>query len=224
MERYETQKIEVNGKKVSFYSWRFTSLELDHLKLVLAKFPIENVTQFVNDLEDICRCAKQYLYERNITFQRSEKKRMLGRFEKTEKELNRLLDAQTKDAKFNIPLKEKRDIFDCNIVMPDYEEVGETERLYHLILGASLQLKCIIEIIKKELTRKPGRPSVDVATGELVKIIASCYKNYFEKPKKNESKSIDNNPFFPIVQIALNACGLPLEFPDRHIRAALKTL
>lgn len=224
MERYETQKVEVNGKQVVFYSWRFTGDERESLKAALAKFSDEKVNLFINGLEMICLHARQYLKERNVTFQRAERKRMLGRFKKAEEELYTLIDKH-RDSKQDVCLKEKKNIFDNSIFSND-AMILEKQRLHYLLLAAATQLKEIITIIKDE-SGEPGRPSADVATGELVKIIAHGFQNHFEKPTghlTSPKANVKPSPFFPVVQITLEACGLPYENPLRHIRVALKTL
>ena len=224
MERYETQKIKVNGKPLIFYSWRFTDDEKANLKIALAKFPDEKVNLFINDLEVICLAAKNYLNERNVIFQRSEKKRMLGHFEKAEKDLYALIDKH-RDSKQNIPLIEKSNILDYTYLSDSM--ILEKERLHYLMLTAASQLKEIVGIIKSESASKTGRPSNDVATGELVKIIAHAFQSHFERPTGHVSSvnaNINPSPFYPVVQIALEACGLPHENPRRHIQAALKII
>jgi hypothetical protein len=224
MERYETQKIEVNGKQVVFYSWRFTEDERESLKAALRKFPDEKVNLFINSLEMLCILARQYLKKRNVTFQRAERKRMLGRFKKAEEDLYTLIDKH-QNSKQDICLKEKRNIFDNSIFSED-AMILEKERLHYLLLAAAMQLKEIITIIKDE-SGEPGRPSADVATGQLVKIIAHGFQNYFgEKPTGHISRPDlrTPSPFFPVIQVVLDACGLSSIDPSRHIRAALKTL
>jgi hypothetical protein len=226
MERYETQKIEVNGKQVVFYSWRFTEDERESLKAALRKFPDEKVNLFINSLEMLCILARQYLKKRNVTFQRAERKRMLGRFKKAEEDLYTLIDKH-QNSKQDICLKEKKNIFD-DCIFSDSTMILEKQRLHYLILAVATQLKEIQEILKSE-SAKPGRPSADVATGELVKIIAHGFQNHFAERPTGHLTSLKSNPskpspFFPVVQIALEACGLQIEDPSRHIRAALKTL
>ncbi|MFO7553817.1 MAG: hypothetical protein R6W88_01310 [Desulfobacterales bacterium] len=185
---------------------------------------------FVDELEMICIFAREYLNERNITFQRAERKRALGRFEKAEAELYNLIDKR-RDPKLNVPLKEKGNLLDFSIYQ-DSTVILERQRLHYLVLAAASQLKEIIALLKEE-TRNPGRPSADAATGDLVKIIAHGFNNFFERPTSHIHKDQDRHgvvsgvnpsPFYPLVQIALEACGLPYEDPSRHIRAALKTL
>jgi hypothetical protein len=172
----------------------------------------------------ICLLAKNFLNERNVTFQRAERKRMLGRFKKAEEDLYILIDKH-QDSKKDVCLKEKRNIFDNSIFSED-AMILEKERLHYLLLAAAMQLKEIITIIKDE-SGEPGRPSADVATGQLVKIIAHGFQNYFgEKPTGHISRPDlrTPSPFFPVIQVVLDACGLSSIDPSRHIRAALKTL
>ena len=221
MERYEIQRIEVNGKQVVSYSRRFTEDERADLKSALIGFPKEKVDLFINGLEVICVCARHYLSERNVTFHRTERKRMLGRFEKAEAELYKLIDKH-RDSKQDVPLRGKKNLFDYSIFSDD-AMILEKEKLHYLVLAAATQLKEIMSIIKDE-SGTPGRPAHDAASGELVKIIAHAFQNHFdERPTGHLSKS-SASPFYDVVQIALEACGLPSDYPDRHIRAALKTL
>ena len=155
MERYETQKIEVNGKQVVFYSWRFTEDERESLKAALRKFPDEKVNLFINSLEMLCILARQYLKKRNVTFQRAERKRMLGRFKKAEEDLYTLIDKH-QNSKQDICLKEKRNIFDNSIFSED-AMILEKERLHYLLLAAAMQLKEIITIIKTNPANQAGR-------------------------------------------------------------------
>lgn len=221
MERYETQRIKVNGKNVIFFSWRFNEDEIDALKHALIGYPKETVDLFINGLEVTCIHARQYLKERNVTFQRAEKKRMLGRFRKAEDELYKLIDKH-RDPKNNVPLVAKKNLFDQGIFSDD-AVIMEKERLHYLVLAAASQLKEIISLIQDE-HGAPGRPANDAATGELVKIIAHAYQGHFERPTGNVSKSPQKPSFYGVVQAALEACGMASEDPSRHIRAALKTL
>ena len=75
--------------KCRLVSWRFTKEERGQLAAALAKFPDERVEAFIYELETLCECLKIYLKERDVTFQRAEKKRMVRRFEKTREELLR---------------------------------------------------------------------------------------------------------------------------------------
>ena len=219
MEKYETQRIMVNGKQVIFYSWRFTTEETKDLNKALTNFSKDKVAEFINGLEEVCLLARQFMKERNVIFQRAERKRMLGRFEKAEQELYTLIDRH-KDDKQNVSLKTKKNLFDDSIFSCD-AMILEKERLHYLMLAAASQLKEINDILKNESANKVGRPSADVATGDLVKVIAYAFSSYFSKPTAHLSI---NNPFLNVVKIALEACDLPFDDPSRHIRAAIKML
>jgi len=223
MEKFKTHEVKVDEKNVIFYSWRFTKDERDSLKTALSKFPEEKVEKFIDDLEMVCLCAMNYLNERNITFQRSERKRALGRFEKAEAELYNLIDKR-RDPKLNVLLKEKTSLMDFSIYQDD-TVILEKQRLHYLMLTAATQLKEIIAIIKEEHSGIPGRPSADTATGKLVKIIACVFNNFFEKPTGHKlAGKPERQPFFSIVQIALEACNLPYKDPSRHIKEAINNL
>ena len=223
MEKYTTSKTKLsNGKTFSLYSYRFTEDERDGFKKALAKFPEEKVERFILGLEKICVWAKAYLRNRNTTFQRTEKKRMLRQFEKTNRELLQLVDRK-------VQIQEDKNILEIGVVS---DEIAlERDRLYWLMLNAANQLQEICKIIKEEYSQ-PGRPSADAATGELVKVIAHVYQNLFEKPTAYTS-----GPFSAVLRIVFSACGVKITSKDdegkpdyssaeplRHIKAALKAL
>jgi hypothetical protein len=216
MEKYTVQTIKLpSGKTFSTYSFRFTEEERNDLKKALVKFPKERIELFINGLENFCRWGRNFVTQRNITFERAEKKRMLRHFEKTSEELFAFIDQ-------GLTAEEKKSIFDIGVACD--VEVCERERLRWLMLSAGTQLKEICKIIKEDHSQ-PGRPSADAATGELVKVIAHGFQNHFQKPTGyRPSKNPESGPFFAVVQIALKACELPFEYPERHIRAALKSL
>ena len=221
MEKFKTQEIEVHGKNVLFYSWKFTKEERERLNGALSKFPDEKVNQFIDDLEKICIAAKQFFNQRNVSFQRTERKRMFGRFEKAEKELYNLIDKR-RDPKEDVSLVEKKSIFDYAFLSDSM--ILERQRLHYLMLAAASQLKEIMNMMKDE-SGGPGRPSVDAATGDLVEIIAHGFKNFFEKPTGTKLASKpERQPFFSIIQIVLEACDMPCSDPSRHIKKAIKNL
>lgn len=209
--------VEVAGKtRFTLYSMRFTQEEREALQGVLVKFPDEKVSAFISDLEKLCLWELSYLKDRNVTFDRTEKKRMLRHFEKTQKELLQLVDRKVK-------AQENKSILEIGVVSD--EMVLEHDRLYWLMLTAAMKLKEIVTVIQNE-SSSPGRPATDSATGDFVKIVAHGFKNFFEKPTAYGSSKdeIEDKPFFAVVQIALEACGLPSKDPSRHIKAALKSL
>ena len=217
MEKFKASEFEGKGVKYTFTSWRFTQGEKSDLEQSLAKFPPDKVAQFIDDLEMICLHAKSYLLERDVTFQRAERKRMLNRLKKATEELEMVLDKK-------IPIAPKNNIFDESIYS-DSTEVLEKESLRWLMISASMQMKKISEIIQ-DTHNTPGRPSTNTATGDLVKVLAVGFKNYFETPTgyQTSPQNPGSGPFFSIVQIVLAALDLPCHDPSRHIRAALEAL
>jgi hypothetical protein len=210
------------------YAWTFTKDEREQLEAALSKFPEEEVQAFTWELETFCICTKIYLRERDVTFHRAEKSRMLRRFEKTREELLRLVDHKIKT-------QENKDVLEIallNRYVPSMSSemsralaafTEEQERLYYLMLSTATSLQEIMGIIK-DRPRAPGRPSVEDATGDLVTLIARSFAHHFEKPTGYQSRKQTGVPFFSVVQLALKACGLPSEDPSRHIKAALKSL
>jgi hypothetical protein len=213
-------------------SWRFTREEREALQAVLVKFPEEKVEAFLYELETLCFCEKVYLQERDVTFTRTQKKRMLRRFEKAREELLRLVDHKVK-------AQENKSVLEIGLLsgaIPSSSSkmakavasiVEEESRLYWLMNTAAMQLKEIMSIIAID-EGDPGRPKGEDATGGLVSAMAFSFQYHLEKPSAyGYSKSLDTlerNPFFAVVQLTLEACGLPFEDPSRHIKAALKRL
>ena len=210
MEKFKAHK----GGKATLTSLRFTPEEQQGLKAALGEFPEDTVELFINGLEVHCIYALRYMKDRSdFALKRKERERVLRRFEKTQKELGRLLDKKTS-------FQEKADIFDGEIHSP--ETVFEKESLHWLMVSVSMQLKVITEKIQ-DGRNKAGRP-VTVA-GDLVEKILIGFEGHFGRPSGYSNPNIPTSgPFFAVVQIALEACGLPAEDPSRHIKKALKTL
>ena len=208
MEKYTVSKRTINGKTFSTYSYRFTEEERKRLKKTLEKYQEDKVELFINGIELACKWERYFRSQRDVTFQRAEKKRMLRRFEKTSEELFAFIDGK-------LTAEEKKSVFDIGAVCD--VEVCERERLHWLMISAASQLQEVCRIIKEDHS-EPGRPSAEKATGELVKLIAHAFQTHFEKP------TYQSGPFFSMIQIVFESCQLLFQDPSRHIKAALKTL
>jgi len=193
----------------NLFSWRFTRDEREAFEAVLEKYPAEKVSLFIADMEKLCLWSRLYDKERNVTFQRTEKQRMLRRFEKTREELLALVDRK-------VIAQESKGILEIGIVSD--ETVFLEDRLYWLMNATAMQLKEIVSIINND-PGEPGRPKAEDATGGLVFAIADRFKFHLEQPT-----AYRQGIFFAVIELALEACGLPIKDPMRHVKAALDRL
>jgi hypothetical protein len=214
----------VTGKtkdSLPVYVWAFTQQEGDELEAVLSKFQPDKVEIFLSELESMCGAARLFLQERDITFTRKEKERMVRRFTKAKEDLFQLVDRKIKTRESKSVLEfgiDSGEITNPGLRGLHRRRIFEYQRLHWLMYTAAIKLDEILRIIKAEASN-PGRPKAEDAVGDFVTLIARCFDQHLKRPT-----AYNDGPFCSVVRIALQAVGLPSEYPSRHIKVALRNL
>jgi hypothetical protein len=200
------------GKREIFV-WAFTDGERTEFLGFLNAFPAADVSAFVDDLQVLCSGMRAVMKLPKRADLRTEKKRILNR-------LNNALD-------------ELRRLADRKVVMDNWEEIPDLIGRTHAreleaqntnwrhVMDATCALEKIIPVIDRA-TPPGGRPHADPFA--FVSRIAERYEAHFKaRPKPYKSKrDAGQDAFFYVVVNALNAVGIEIEDPSRHIARALK--
>jgi hypothetical protein len=197
----------------SLFAWAFTDEERAELRGFLAAFPASSVEAFLDDLQILCSGMRAVMKLPKRAELRHEKKRILNRLNNALEELRRLADRKV--------------VMDNWEQIPDLigrthdRELEEQNTNWRHVMDALCALQKIIPVI--EQAKPPGgRPGADPFA--FVSRIAALWEAHFKaRPKPFRSRrDAGQDAFFYVVVAALNAVGIKIEDPSRHIASALK--
>jgi hypothetical protein len=208
----EKQKT-ANFEKREFFVWVFTKEERDELRDFLNAFPKDQAEAFIADLEALCSGMLAVLKHAKRADLRTEKKRILNRLNNALDELRRLADRK-------VDMDNWEQIPDL-IGRTHAPELEAQNTNWRNVMDATCALEKIIPVIERA-TPPGGRPQADPF--HFVSRIKDLYEGHFKvRPKTFKSKrDAGQEPFFYVVVNALNAVGIGIEDPSRHIARALK--
>jgi hypothetical protein len=195
-------------KNISVYSYRFTDEEKEVLQWELKKYDSPKAQHFISELEELCSEMIILIKHTDRKAVKKRKDKMIGHFEKA-------LD----DLKFIESLKGMREYWEDmkSIFAEDYSRVTSVMNFetWKTIMFAINNLEEIIALLKKD----------EIPTGNRVDpfgfatTIAEMFALHLEKPT-----TYRDGPFSQVVRIALNAIGIEIEDPARHVALAIENL
>ena len=208
MQKIKTLSVPVGGKTFSLYSYGFTTEEALEIREALRDYGVKYVIRFLIEVEAVCSkqlsLTDQPLKKADID---AEKKKMIGHFEKAQKDIEALLDNKIR----LVPTVKVNEL-----PLEDMADVELYERYRQRLLTAFYALDDVSKLIAASITpQKQGRPQVDQT--QFVKTIVEIYSRHIDTPT-----TYRDGPFFAVIQAILKAVNLPSEDPSRAIQAALK--
>jgi hypothetical protein len=205
----------------SEWEWRFTKDEREHLRLVLeAKKPKRindddwklRTKGFLGDIEYQCHLAKEVLSERTKNRAIDVREGNLDLLKSCQRTLRLLHGIRAKHRKISTP----QTLVDILKVPPSPNYAFEA-RIYPRVKAADSALRDLMTQLETDLRQETslrGRPHAD-SIG-FVKAISRCYRKFLGTPT-----AYKEGLFTEVVETLLKSVGLPSQYPDRAIRAAL---
>jgi len=193
-----------------FDCYPFTHKQAYEIKRILkTKFDPESVNEFISELRDICEGAACLLDQQDFKTYKNDRKSMLTIMEKSSDLLDSIRKGRSLCRLENFPVlrNDKRSEldFECQ------ELAATTGNLMSILIR---KFKNLDDINKQRIKGRPNADSKGIVA-EIARIWELCFN---KKPTQyNEGAFVD------VVKVALEGLKLKYEYPQRKIKAAVRT-